>query len=961
MSNFEEEKEETRIYNPQEIEKRILDFWDRNKIFDKLRERNKGNERFSFLDGPITANNPMGVHHAWGRTLKDLFQRFYAMLGYDERYQNGFDCHGLWVEVEVEKDLKLKSKKDIERFGIENFIEKCKERVIKFSEIQTKQSIRLGQWMDWENSYYTMSENNIEAIWYFLKLCHNKGWIYESVKVMPWCPRCGTSLSQHELLDSYKEVVHPGVYIKCKIKGSENEYFLVWTTTPWTLTSNVALAINPELFYLKIKFNNEIYYIGEKLVNKLFKENEYEVIGKNIGNELIGIEYESPYSILPVQRDVTHKVIAWDEVSEEEGTGIVHIAPGCGEEDYELGLKYNLKAISPLDESGIFKEGFDWLTGIYYKDANNLIVEDLRKRGILLKFENYLHRYPVCWRCKEELVFRLVNEWFIKMSDIRPKLIEEVEKVKWHPDFGKKLMIDWLNNMKDWCISRKRYWGLPLPFYKCECGNIEVIGSKKELEEKASYGLEKLKELHRPWIDEVKIRCSRCGKDIERIKEVGDCWLDAGIVAFSTLKYFDDRSYWEKWYPADMVCEMREQIKLWFFFLLLMSVTIEGRAPYKNVVLYEKILDEKGNPMHKSLGNVIWLDDAFDKIGADVMRWLYVTHDPRDNLNFGFNIAKDVKRKLNIFYNLNKYVKTYIEVNNFDPKKVNIVRLNNLHKWLFSKLENLKLNVTNLLKDYDFYRAAKNIEDFIINDFSRWYIHIIREKTKESYEGEDKELVLYSLYKVQLEIIKLLAPFIPFLAEEMYQEFFRRLEGYESVHLIPWPKIDENMIKNEIEEEMELVREIAECVNALRKEKNIKNRWVLDKIIIYTDDNFVSDVCKSFEDEIKIITNSKHIEILGKEKKGKEFSRGNIELGDVLKEESLIREIARVVQDMRKRKGLEVRDKIVLYLSDYALSPYKEDIAKRVNATKVVLGKVDEEFGKIRFEDKEISFRFEKC
>lgn len=960
MSNLEEERLEDTVYNPQEIEKRILEFWEKEKIFEKLRERNRGNRRFSFFDGPITANNPMGVHHAWGRTLKDLFQRFYAMLGYDERYQNGFDCHGLWVEVEVEKELGFKSKKDIERFGIENFIEKCKERVLKFSEIQTRQSIRLGQWMDWKNSYYTMSENNIEAIWYFLKLCHEKGWLYESFKVMPWCPRCGTSLSQHELLDSYKEMVHPGVYLKCKIKGKENEYLLVWTTTPWTLTSNVALAVHPDFYYVKIRFGDEIYYLAEKLVNKLFNEDRYEIIEKFKGSKLVGIRYESPYSYLPEQKGVDHKVIPWEGVSEEEGSGIVHIAPGCGEEDYELGLKYNLKAISPLDEFGAFKENFDWISGISYKDANKKIIEDLKKRELLFKLEDYSHRYPVCWRCKEELVFRLVEEWFIKMDEIRPKLIEEAEKVNWHPDFGKKLMIDWLNNMKDWCISRKRYWGLPLPFYKCTCGHVEVIGSRKELEEKAISGLEKLKELHRPWIDEVKIKCPKCGKDVGRIKEVGDCWLDAGIIAFSTLDYFSNRSYWEKWYPCDMVCEMREQIKLWFFFLLLMSVVIDGRAPYKNVVFYEKILDEKGNPMHKSLGNVIWLDEAFEKIGADVMRWLYVTHDPKDNLNFGFNIAREIKRKLNIFYNVNKYVKTYVEANNFDPKNYREYKLDNLHKWLFSKLESLKMDVENLLRDYDFFRAAKRIEDFIINDFSRWYIHIIREKVKESYEGDDKELVLYSLYKTQFELTKILAPFIPFLAEDMYQNFFKKFEKFESVHLIPWPKYDESIINNELENKMEVIKEIIETTNALKKERNIKNRWVLDKIIIYTDDEPTLKAIETFKEEIKILSNSLSVEISREGKGGKEFSKGYIDLGEIKKEESMIREIARVVQDTRKKKGLKVGEKIVLFLSDNTLEPYKDEIAKRVNATEIIFGRVDEEFGKIKFEDKDISFKFEK-
>ena len=462
------------MYAPGEVEKQILEFWKRNKIFDKLRKKNKGNRRFSFIDGPITANNPMGVHHAWGRTYKDIYQRFRAVQGYDQRYQNGFDCQGLWVEVEVEKELGFNSKKDIENYGLDKFSKACRKRVEKYSKIQTDQSIRLGQWMDWDNSYFTLSDNNIEHIWYFLKKCHEKKWLLKNTRVMPWCYRCGTSLSQHELVDSYKELTHTSVYLKLPIKNRENEFLLVWTTTPWTLTSNVAAAVNSGLEYVKVKQGDEFYYLSEKTASKL--KGKYKVLERIKGKELVGLTYGGPFDYLSAQKGITHRVIAWNDVGEEEGTGIVHIAPGCGQEDNELGKKEKLEEISPLDESGYYIEGFDWLTGKKVQGITGKILEDLEKREFLYTTENYKHRYPTCWRCSEELVFRLVSEWFISSKEIKTHMKREAKKVRWHPEHGGLLMQDWLNNMGDWCISRKRFWGLPLMFYECLCGNLEVIG-----------------------------------------------------------------------------------------------------------------------------------------------------------------------------------------------------------------------------------------------------------------------------------------------------------------------------------------------------------------------------------------------------------------------------------------------------------------------------------------------------
>ena len=539
----------------QEIENEILSYWKKNKTFDKLRKRNSSKQSFSFIDGPITANNPMGVHHAWGRTLKDLYQRYKAMQGYDGRYQNGFDCQGLWLEVETEKDLGFNSKSDIENYGLDKFSTACKQRVEKFSKVQTEQSILLGQWMDWGNDYYTLSDKNIEAIWFFLKKCHEKKWLYKGKRILPWCIRCGTSSSKHEMSDDgYAELTHPSVYVKAKIKGRENEYLLIWTTTEWTLSSNVAAAVNPNINYVKAQTNNEIVYLSEATVKKLGRD--YKILKTIKGSDLVGLEYESFYPDFQVQKGISHRVIPFSEVGEQDGTGIVHIAPSCGDIDYEMGQKLNLKILDPaVDEFGVYNEGYSWLTGKNVKNVKKEIVADLEKRKLLFKVENFKHRYPICWRCKEELVFRLDYSWFISCDEIRPKMKEESKKVIWYPKHTGDLMQDWLDNMEDWNISRRRYWGLPLMFFECsKCHKLEVIGSKKELKERAvdPKEVDKLPELHRPWIDKIKIKC-KCGQEIGRIKEVGDCWLDAGIVPFSTLKYFEDKTYWKKCLPADLV------------------------------------------------------------------------------------------------------------------------------------------------------------------------------------------------------------------------------------------------------------------------------------------------------------------------------------------------------------------------------------------------------------------------
>lgn len=650
------------------LEHRILDFWEKIDAFKKRVALNKSKPQWSFMDGPITANNPMGVHHAWGRTYKDLFQRYKAMNGFQLRYQNGFDCQGLWIEVEVEKELGFKTKRETEAYGASEFVKRCKQRALRFAAIQTEQSIRLGYWMDWgsvdlirrladlldgpnetvtvegargpvtdtvENligrlgteemggSYLTLSNENNYCIWEALKRCHDRGWIYKGRDVMPWCPRCSTALSEHEIVtEGYRELTHHGVTMKFPIRDRQNEYFLVWTTTPWTLSSNVAVAVHPHLRYVKIRKDREIYYLAKATLEATLS-GEYEELDEFDGETIEGLTYHGPFDELPLimEKNVPsfHRAILWDSVSETEGTGIVHIAPGCGKEDFELGKQLGLPAIAPLDELGVFQEGFGWLSGMSVYETAEPIIENLREKGFLFRAEPYTHRYPVCWRCESELIFRLVDEWFISMgkrlgrtpedmsaeeldNNLRYQIMLSAKQAHWLPQYNLELELDWLYNMDDWMISKKRIWGLALPIWECKnCGTFEVISSAEELKRRAVSGWDRFEghSPHRPWVDEVKIACSRCGRPIQRVADVGNPWLDAGIVSYSTLRYRSDKEYWKKWFPADLILEsFPGQFRNWFYSMLAMSTIMERRTPFLvcfgHGLMFAEALGERG-------------------------------------------------------------------------------------------------------------------------------------------------------------------------------------------------------------------------------------------------------------------------------------------------------------------------------------------------------------------------------
>jgi len=816
------------------IEREVLESWERERTFERLREQNRGNDRWSFIDGPITANNPMGVHHAWGRALKDVFQRYKALRGFDQRYQNGFDCQGLWVEVEVEKELGLNSKREIEDYGIAEFAERCKERVAKYVGVMTEQSKRLGQWMDWGNDYLTFSDTNIEYIWRFLAETHRRGWLYKGHRSTQWCPRCGTSLSQHEQAgeENHVEMEHPSLYVRFPLKGRDGEALVVWTTTPWTLPANVAAAVKPDAEY-------GLRDGGWRLA----EDGDYERVVK--GQELVGLEYEGPFDELPAQEGVVHRVIPWDDVVFDEGTGIVHIAPGAGAEDFELARVYDLPVLAPIDESGRFVPGYGPFEGKDTNEAAKPIIDALRERGILVEAGTIVHRYPICWRCKTPLVFRVVDDWFIGCDELRQPLLDANDDVAWTPAQYKKRMDDWLRNMGDWNISRKRYFGLPLPFYPCACGQLNVIGSLAELRERATRGLEQLQELHRPWIDEVPIRCESCGEEVWRITEVGDAWLDAGIVPLSTLGWqnpewiphgygtgaakgltgadLPDHSYWELWFPADWISESREQIRLWFYSISFMSMTLVGRLPYRSVLAYERVRDEHGREMHKSTGNAIEANEAFDRMGADIMRWLYFAQPPSQNINFGYGPANEVKRRLLTLWNSVGFLVTYANIAGWRPEwGVAPSAEQPLDRWLVARTAALARDAEAAYERY-WTPALTSLFEAFVDDLSNWYI---RRSRRRFWNGEPEALA--TLWWSVVQALRVVSPAMPFLADHLWRVLV--LDGPNSVHLSGWPELSEP--DEQLLAEVAEVRRVVELGRQARAQSGLKLRQPLRRLVV---------------------------------------------------------------------------------------------------------------------------------
>ncbi len=950
-----------------EMEKKWLKHWYGKGIVKKYLGKNKDSKKyFSFMDGPITANNPMGVHHAWGRTYKDLWPRFYNLLGYQERFQNGFDCQGLWVEVEVEKELGLRTKKDIENLvpgnpkaSIAKFVQLCKDRVMKFSAVQTEQSKRLGYFADWEHSYFTMSDENNYMIWLFLKKCYDNGWIYKGHESVPWCPRCETAISQHEMLtEDYKEVFHQSVYFELPIVGRKNENLLVWTTTPWTIPANIAVAVDRDFDYSLVEGSTgQLFWVAKDLVEKVFKVGvghdrpSYKIIKTVKGKELVGLKYEGPFDDLPAVAKVAkenpknfHTVFATDKlilpITTIEGTGMVHTAVSAGTEDFKMGKKLGLPMIPVIADNADYIEGLGFLTGKNAKKHPEIILdflsENKNSNGEHWTFAilNYKHRYPACWRCKAELVWKVADEWYIAMDKklegktLRQRMMEVAKSIKWMPEFGLDRELDWLKNMHDWLISKKnRYWGLALPIYECKkCHKFEVIGSKEELKKRAVSGWDKFegKSPHKPYIDEVKIKCSNCEEIVQRTPDVGNPWLDAGIVPYSTIAednqgeplYTKNKKAWKNWFPVDFITEsFPGQFKNWFYALIAESTVLENAPPFKRVLGFGTLLGEDGRPMHKSWGNAIEFNEGADKIGVDVMRWMYSRQNPADNMLFGYHKADEVRRQFYLMlWNVYKFFVEYAnldkwtghpqgdQIRNGHPKGV-------LDRWILSRLASTVLFVEKNLKEFNAKDSALEIEKFV-GELSTWFIRRSRDRVwVNSDDRDDKEAFYSTLYQILVDLSIVLSPFMPFISEEMYVN----LTGKESVHLEKWPsfaKASEGKpkINEKLEKEMELARKIAEAGHAKRKEEGKKVRIPLAKLEVTLE----GDYSKVSDDVWEIILKELNVKNIVVNKTIKYPKKEAVVSEKDLAYEGELREFMRASQAKRKEMGLKPVDYIEL-------------------------------------------------
>lgn len=975
-----------------EMEKTLLKKWYDSGLVDKyLHKNDASDERFSFQDGPITANNPMGVHHAWGRSYKDLWQKFHNLLGHKQRFQNGFDCQGLWVEVEVEKELEIRNKKDIENLvegdpaaSVAKFVQLCKDRVVKFAGIQTEQTKRLGNFMDWDNSYFTMSDENNYMIWTFLKTCFDHGWMYKGHDTVPWCPRCETAISQHEILtEDYKEATHESIFVKFPITspGWENTSLLIWTTTPWTMPANVAVGVNVKYEYgvWESETGEKVIFLHKddqgsvperQLKKQKLSIDQYVFTGvggtfehvKDIkGTELVGLIYTTLFDNLErvqqaADNPLLHTVVdASDLVNAEEGTGLLHVASAAGTDDFILGKKLGLPVIEIIRDDASYLDGLGQFSEKHAKKHPEIIIDYLREAGALLKSLHYTHRYPACWRCKTELVWKVTDEWYISMDiasattkqTFREMMIENAKKITWMPDFGLARELDWLNHMSDWLISKKnRYWGLALPIYECtECGMFEVLGGKDELQKRAVEGWSEFegKSPHKPYIDMVKIACPKCKKPVERVGDVGNPWLDAGIVPYSTISadnkseplYNSDKNEWQKWFPVDFITEsFPGQFKNWFYALLAMSTALENEAPFKSVLGFGTLLAEDGKEMHKSSGNSIEFNEGADKIGVDVMRWMYARSNPSENMLFGYKIGDEVRRSfLLMIWNIYRFYVDYATLDGYDkpalPKRPQTSSL--LDEWIIQRLHQVIKDSEQALLTYDARTVTMQVEQ-LISDISTWHIRRSRDRVwTGSTDSKDKDSFYNTMHYVLVQVMIVISPICPFVPDEIYQN----LTGEESVHLASWPQISEKVDDQAIAD-MENLRKVAEVANRVRREAGIKIKQPLQSMTVTFPKKWNlsadSDLLFLLQDELNV--KESHGSIQESDEPTVEF---DLTITPELKAEGEAREIVREVQQKRQELGLNQGDRINLTLPDFPESMH-EYIRTRVMADSITKG-----------------------
>ena len=837
-----------------EREREVEKFWRDNHIFEKSIEDRKDAPTYMFYDGPPTANGKPHIGHALTRVIKDMIPRYRTMKGYKVPRKAGWDTHGLPVEIEVEKELGINGKEQIEKYGVAPFIEKCKESVWKYKSMWEQFSNVIGFWADMDDPYVTYHNSYIESEWWALKQIWDKGLLYKGFKVVPYCPRCGTPLSSHEVAQGYKDVKERSAIVRFK-KKDEDVYFLAWTTTPWTLPSNVALCVNPDEEYSKVKQGDYTYILASALVETVLKD-DYTVLETYKGKDLEGIEYEPLWGGLNVKGKAWY-VVCDSYVTLTDGTGIVHIAPAFGEDDSRIGRNYNLPFVQLVDAQGNLTKETKW-EGVFVKDADKLVLKDLEENGKLFDAPVFEHSYPHCWRCNTPLIYYARESWYIKMTAVKEDIIRNNNTINWIPEsIGKGRFGDWLENIQDWAVSRNRYWGTPLNVWICECGHMHSIGSIEELKSMSKNCPEDI-ELHRPYIDAVTITCPECGKEMRRTPEVLDAWFDSGSMPFAQHHYpFENKEKFEAQYPADFISEAVDQTRGWFYSLLAISTLIFNRAPYKNVIVMGHVQDEDGQKMSKSKGNAVDPMDALNKFGADAIRWyFYVNSAPWLPNRFHDKAVEEGQRKfLGTLWNTYAFYVLYADIDNFDPTKYSLEydKLSVMDKWLLSKLNTLVKTVDEYLNNYKITETARALQSFT-DDMSNWYVRRCRERFWAKGMEQDKINAYMTLYTALITLSKISAPMIPFMTEEIYQNLVRSVDksAPESIHLTDFPKVNEEFIDKDLEVSMDEVLDIVVLGRAARNSANIKNRQPIGNMYVKAENVLSPFYVEIIEDELNV-------------------------------------------------------------------------------------------------------------
>ncbi|MBI4399710.1 isoleucine--tRNA ligase, partial [Candidatus Micrarchaeota archaeon] len=924
------------MYKPIEIEKSIADFWSQNKVYEKIKEKNKKNQKWYFCDGPPYATGQIHPGTAWNKSIKDAICRYMRSRGFNVRAQPGFDTHGLPIEVKVEQELKLGSKKDIETIGILKFIERCKAFATQYIDVMTNQFKSIGIWLDWEKPYITYKDEYIEKSWQTIKQAEEKNLLEKGIYVLPYCPRCETTMANYEL--EYDDRDDPSIYVKFKVQGKENEYLIIWTTTPWTLVANMAVMAHPLFNYVKIKVDNETWILAKERVNAIMAlagelGKSAIVLGEFTGKKLEGLEYLNPLaSKVPKQATTSHRIVLSDEfVTLEEGTGLVHCAPGHGPQDFIVGKIYKLEPFCPVNTTGRYTNEGGSYEGMFVKDADKQIIKDLKESNNLIYSGRIRHRYPHCWRCKTQLIFITTDQWFIKISKVKDSMLSEIKNVRWQPLFASTWFTDFINSAPDWCISRQRFWGIPLPIWICEkCKKIKVIGSKQEL------GVE-IKELHRPFIDEVTLDCTCSGK-MKRVPDVLDVWFDSGNAVWASLEKGE-----EKWYPSDFIVEGKDQIRGWFYSLLGSGIVHKGEIPYKSLLMHGFFVDEKGEKMSKSVGNFVPLEEILSKYGADTFRFWSMGSTIWEDLKFNWLELKEASRVLAIYWNLSIFLERFYQ-------KSENVKYEIEDYWLLSKLNSLVKFSTEKFDEYSLHEATRRYKDFIVEDLSRFYLKILKKRVNDNNNPEG---ALSALYTTLFTLLKLTSPITPFISESIYQKFFRKFENVESISMFEWPSTNLKLINPMLEKEVDTTDSIVAICANIRQAKNVKLRWPLEEVVIATNAAEVTSAVNNLANVLKTMCNVKNVRVTEKFQANEDYGSNEFPTGTIylktkinqeLYMEAMRREVARRVQIMRKEMNLVEKDLITVNIiskSELAsiIEKEKNELMKDVNAKDIIISK----------------------